>query len=101
MRRWFREEKQALRFLAAARYFLPSHLQSPAQWEEEYRDCLQYKDFEQALAWLERIGAEHAGHVDEPHFWKEMYFAAQEMKLTEHAARYEAKLQAATRGLPP
>jgi hypothetical protein len=100
MRRWPRDAKQSLRLLAAARYYLPPYLQSPAEWEEEYKDCLYYSQFQLALELLERIAGMHAGYEDALHFWKELYYAAQQMGLDQHAARYEAKLQEVLHGPP-
>lgn len=99
MRRWPNEARQSLRFLAAARYYLPQHLQSSAEWEEEYEDCLRHGQFKQALELLERIGACHAGCMDEATFWKELYFAAMHLGLPEHAQRCEQGLQAALQGM--
>ena len=100
MRRWPPESRQALRFLAAARYFLPTHLHTPPEWEEEYRDCLYHAQFQVTLEILERIGEQHAGHIDELSFWKELFFAAQHLSLAEHARRYETRLHAALQGMP-
>lgn len=99
MRRWPQDARQALRFLAAARYYLPAQLHCPADWEEQCRDCLHHAELEPALEWLERIGLAHAGHIDELRFWKELYFAAQHMGLHERASRYEAKVQEVVDGL--
>lgn len=98
MRRWPQDSKQSLRFLAAARYYLPPYLQAPIEWEEQYRECLHQAEFQLALELLERIGDTHSGYVDEIQFWKELYFAAQHMALPEHALRYEAKLQRVVSG---
>lgn len=99
MRRWPNEARQALRFLAAARYFLPKSLHTPMEWQEDYEDCLHHGQFRHALELLERIGMQHAGHLDEAMFWKELYFAAKHLDLADHAARCEARLHAATAGL--
>lgn len=99
MRRWPTEARQALRFLAAARYFLPMTLQTPPEWEEDYEECLRHAQFIHALERLERIGMQHAGYLDEASFWKELYFAAKHLNLADHAARCEARLHAATAGL--
>jgi hypothetical protein len=93
MRRWPQEAKQALRFLAAARLYLPLRLDSPPDWQENYADSLRHGDFAHALATLEKIGNAHAGYADELQFWKELYFAAQHLGLDADAARYEARLQ--------
>jgi hypothetical protein len=99
MRRWPNEARQSLRFLAAARYYLPAELQSPRVWEEEYGDCLRHGQFGHALELLERIGMQHAGCLDEATFWKELYFAARHLELPEHAGRYEARLRTALAGI--
>ena len=93
MRRWPQEAKQALRLLAAARFYLPQRLDSPPDWEFEYVESLRYGQFGPALALLERIGNAHAGYADELPFWKELYFAAYLLGLEAEAARYEARLQ--------
>lgn len=98
MRRWSQETKQALRFLAAARYYLPQQLESPSDWEFEYTECLRYRDFAPAVSLLERIGNAHSGYPDELQFWKELYFAAHLLGLDAEAARYEAKLQEVVAG---
>lgn len=99
MRRWPTEARQSLRFLAAARYYLPQQLSSPAEWEEEYEDCLRHGQFMHALELLERIGAQHAGCEDEATFWKELYFAARQLGLPEHVQRCEQNLQEALQGM--
>ncbi|MDB5765099.1 MAG: hypothetical protein JWQ21_4094 [Herminiimonas sp.] len=99
MRRWPQDAKQSLRFLAAARYYLPIHLPSCSDWEEQYRERLHHGEFQLALESLERIGEMHSGYADELQFWKELYFAAQHMALDQHAARYEVKLQQVVGGL--
>jgi hypothetical protein len=106
MRRWSQEDKQALRFLAAARYYLPQRLDIPPglshdlppDWELEYADYLRYRDFAPAVTLLERIGNAHGGYPDELQFWKELYFAAHLLGLDAEAARYEAKLQEVVAG---
>lgn len=99
MRRWPNEARQSLRFLAAARYYLPARLHTPLEWEEEYEECLRHSQFMHALELLERIGVQHAGCADEATFWKELYFAARHLNLPEHATRCEANLLAAIAGL--
>ncbi len=99
MRRWPNEARQSMRFLAAARYYLPQRLESPVEWEEEYEECLRHGQFRHALEMLERIGAQHAGCADEATFWKELYFAAKQLDLPEHAQRCEACLHASLAGL--
>lgn len=99
MRRWPNEARQTLRFLAAARFYLPAHLHTPFEWEEEYDECLHHGQFRHALELLERIGVQHAGCVDEATFWKELYFAARHLDMPEHAERYEENLRSSLGGL--
>lgn len=93
MRSWPQESKQALRLLAAARYFLPKFLACPAEMESQYQAHLHQGEFQAALDILEQIGEMHTEHDNEVHFWKELYYAAQQMALPEHAARYQEQLR--------
>ena len=99
MRRWPSEARQTLRFLAAARYYLPAQPEASSEWEQEYGDCLRHRQVRHALELLECEGERHAGHADETTFWKELYFAARHLGLDEHAARCEARLQAGLAGI--
>lgn len=93
IRAWPQESKQSLRFLAAARHFLPEALDTPADLERQFAAYLRQADFQQALDLLERIGDQHSGYENESNFWKELYYAAQHMALAGHAARYEERLR--------
>lgn len=93
MRNWPQETKQALRLLAAARYFLPEYLDCPAELERSYHAHLRQGECRQALEMLEEIGMLHTDHDNEAHFWKELFYAAQQMDLSEHAARYQQQLE--------
>lgn len=92
MRTWPQETKQALRLLAAARYFLPEHLDCPDDLERQYHARLRQGECQAALEILERIGELHTDHDSETHFWKELFYAAQQMALPEHAARYQQQV---------
>ncbi|QAU35000.1 hypothetical protein [Janthinobacterium sp. 17J80-10] len=93
MRNWPQESKQALRLLAAARYFLPEALDCPADLERGYHTALRLGECPAALDALEQIGYLHSGHETEAHFWKELYYAAQQMGLPEHALRYQEQIR--------
>ena len=93
MRNWPQESKQALRLLAAARYFLPEALDCPAELERSYHALLRQGECQAALDVLEQIGNLHTDHANEAHFWKELYYAAQQMGLPEHGARYQEQLR--------
>ncbi len=85
--------KQSLRFLAAARYYLPMHLQSPSQWEEQYQEYLHHMEYELALEALEAIGEAQPSYAEESLFWQELLLASQQMGLHEHATRNAEKLK--------
>src|SRR5689334_11963537 len=89
--------RQSLRMLAAARYFLPVHLDSPAEWEVNYVEYLHHQEYRLAMESLEGIGLAHTGYAEETLFWQELLLAAQHMGLEEHAALYSSKLAAAER----
>lgn len=93
MRSWPQSAKQALRLLAAARYFLPEELECQAELECGFRAHLHHAKFQEAWELLEQIGDLHANYENEMHFWKELYYAAQELSLPEHAARCEERLR--------
>lgn len=93
MRNWPQESKQALRLLAAARYFLPESLDCPIALAHSYYAALHQGECQAALDAIEQIGCLHTDHENEGHFWKELYYAAQQMGLPEHAARYQEQLR--------
>ncbi|MBI1891728.1 MAG: hypothetical protein HYS18_13855 [Burkholderiales bacterium] len=93
MRTWPQEAKQALRFLAAARYFLPEYLECPDDLIRGYQAHLRQAEFQSALEALEKIGDIHSGYENESNFWKELYYVAKHLDLDEHAARYEERLR--------
>ena len=90
--------KKTLRFLAAARYYLPAHLDSPPEWETQYAVYLHHTEYQLAMESLEDIGNSHSGYAEEPLFWQELLLAAEHMELTEHAALYSSKLDAVRHG---
>ncbi len=93
MRSWPHDAKQSLRFLAAARHFLPQWLESPAELEQQYISHIRNAEFQPALAILEQIGDQHSGYENESHFWKEMFYVAQQLNLPQQAARYEERIR--------
>ncbi len=93
MRNWPQDARQSLRFLAAARHFLPQQLDCPAELEMQYASHLRHAEFQAALDILEQIGDLHSGYEHESTFWKELYYAAQHMALPEHAARFAERLR--------
>lgn len=91
-------QKHSLRLLAAARYYLPFHLNSPPDWEAQYVEYLHHSEYQLALESLEGIGNSHSGYAEEQLFWQELLLAAEHMGLSEHATLYSAKLVAAQHG---
>ena len=98
MRPWPESQRHSLRLLAAARYYLPVHLDSPPEWEAQYVEYLHHTEYQLALESLEGIGISHSGYAEEPLFWQELLLSAEHMELSEHAALYSSKLAAAQRG---
>lgn len=95
MRTWPQESKQTLRFLAAARCFLPQGLDCPAELEQQFQSHLRHEELRQALEVLQQIGDIHSGYDQEANFWKELFYAAQHMALPEHAAHCEERIRQA------
>ncbi|MBS0309425.1 MAG: hypothetical protein JSS58_10705 [Proteobacteria bacterium] len=93
MRTWLQETKQTLRFLAAARCFLPQYLETTAELENVLQLHLRRAEMLQALDVLEQIGDQHSGYEEEANFWKELFYAAQHMALPDHATRYEERIR--------
>lgn len=93
VRDWPQEARQSLRFLAAARFFLPKYLECDADLEPKYQSHLRDSEFQAALEVLEQIGDMHSGYAEEMQFWKELFYAAQHLALSEHAARYEDRIR--------
>jgi hypothetical protein len=90
--------KHTLRLLAAARYYLPEHLDSPPEWEAQYIEYLHHTEYQLAMESLEGIGNSHSGYAEESLFWQELLLAAVHMDLGDHAALYSSKLEATQRG---
>lgn len=81
--------KQALRHLAACRYYLPERLHSPdteSPWVSvEY--SLAYDDYEQALDAAEELGTKKEAHGD---YWEELALAAESLGMSERAEQLRA-----------
>lgn len=92
-RQWPQEAKQSLRFLAAARHFLPADVASDAELDRRFADHVRRAEFQPALEALEALGMNHGASGEELQFWKELYYAAQHLGLSEHAARYEEQVR--------
>ncbi len=98
MRPWPEKLKQSLRHLAAARYFLPVELNQGdfPQTEQLYEEYLHHTEFGLALDQLEFLGEQHSGDAFQTLFWTELLLAAENMGLSENAARYRQKLERTT-----
>lgn len=95
MSEWREEWKQSLRYLAAARFYLPVTLKGGEKFavDEEYLDYLHNREYELALGELEEFGIENAGFAEEALFWRELELAAQHMGLPEKAAEYRSRAE--------
>ena len=94
MRPWSIHQKNLLRHLAAARFFLPielAHGDFPRS-ESEYQMFLHQGEFQLALEWAEGLGDDNRGHAEESLFWEELLLASRLLGLPEHGARYQSYL---------
>lgn len=96
MRELSEPAKQSLRYLAAARFYLPMVLKGSSKFdvEEQYLDYLHNREYRLALEELEEIALENAGFAEERHFWREMALAAESLGLAGKAAEYREKAEA-------
>ena len=80
--------KQALRHLAAARFFLPVTLKGGEKYavDEMYLDYLHNREYKLAFEELYEFGLENAGFAEESLFWQELALAAETLGLAEKAA---------------
>ena len=88
MRQWPEAWKQSLRYLAAARFYLPVVLKGGEKHavDEMYLDYLHNREYELAFGELFEFGIENAGFAEEPLFWTELALAADQMGLADKAA---------------
>lgn len=79
-------QKEILRHLSAARFYLPVKLNQPYEYaaESQYNEFLHHNEYELALECIEDLGYVNNGHAEEPLFWSELLAASQLMELTEH-----------------
>jgi hypothetical protein len=94
MRPWSEVQKQTLRHLAAARFFLPETLKRFDSYDAEgqYVEFLHHKEYGLAIEYLEDIGILNSGFAEEPMFWAELAAAAVLMGRTEDSERFHARL---------
>ena len=97
MREWPESWKQSLRYLAAARFYLPEELKGADKYgaDEHYLRLLHHREYGLALDELAEIGAENQGFAEESLFWSELALAAENMGLLERAAEFRRNAQQA------
>lgn len=95
MRELTESAKQTLRYLAAARFYLPMDLKGASKFgvEEQYLDYLHNREYQLALGELEEIALENAGFAEERHFWREMDLAAESLGMAGKAAEYRQRAE--------
>ena len=93
---WPESWKQSLRYLAAARFYLPMVLKGSSKFnvEEQYLDYLHNREYKLALEELAEIGLENVGFAEEVLFWHELALAAENLGLSDKAAEYRQRGQA-------
>jgi hypothetical protein len=93
MRAWPESWKQSLRYLAAARFYLPVTLKGGEKFavDEQYLDYLHNREYELALGELAEFGIENAGFAEEPLFWRELELAAENIGLIDKAAEFRRR----------
>lgn len=101
MRPWHDSQKQLLRHLAAARFFLPIELDQGdfPNTEAQYQMFLHQSEFELALEYIESLGERHTGYAEESMFWDELLQASEIMGLSDHSAMCKSRLDAIVDGI--
>ena len=91
-------QKQILRHLAAARFYLPVVLRQPEDYnaESQYAEFLHHTEYELALQDLENLGNLNSGFAEEELFWSELLTAARLMGLSENVSACEERLATLT-----
>ncbi|TCP19161.1 hypothetical protein [Simplicispira metamorpha] len=95
MRPWSEQQKQALRHLAAARYFLPVALEraDSARAEAQYQEFLHHTEWGLALDELAYIGEQYSDDPFQALFWSELTLAAQTMSRQESANEFRRRAE--------
>jgi hypothetical protein len=90
---WPEERKQALRYLAAARFYLPMTLKGGDKFavDEQYLDYLHNREYALALGELAEFGLENAGFAEEALFWRELELAATQLGMAAKAREFAAR----------
>lgn len=92
---WPEAWKQALRYLAAARFYLPMELKGADKYsvEEQYLDYLHNREYKLAMEELAEFGLENAGFAQEGLFWRELQLAANQLGISDKAREYAQRAQ--------
>ena len=87
-------QKEILRHLSAARFYLPVKLSQPDDYaaESQYIEFLHHSEYEMALECLEDLGGINNNHAEEFLFWSELLAASQLMGLAEHISLCASRL---------
>lgn len=90
-------QRQSLRHLAAARFYLPVTLKGGEKYEvdEMYLDYLHNREYKLAFGELYEFGIENAGFAEERFFWREMELAAGTLGLADKAAECKRRAEGA------
>ena len=93
MREWPEAWKQSLRYLAAARFYLPMVLKGSNKFdvEEQYLDYLHNREYKLAMEELAEIALENQGFAEEALFWRELELAAATLGLASKAEEYRRR----------
>ena len=88
MGQWPESWKQSLRYLAAARFYLPVTLKGGEKYavDEMYLDYLHNREYKLAFDELFAFGIENAGFAQEALFWRELELAAESLGLKDKSA---------------
>jgi hypothetical protein len=100
MRPWPEQQKQALRHLAAARYFLPVVLEraDSTRAEAQFQEYLHHTEWGLALDELAYIGEQYSDDPFQSLFWAELALAAHAMNRQAMASEYKRRGEAHTEG---
>jgi hypothetical protein len=96
MSEWPEAWKQSLRYLAAARFYLPMVLKGSGKFdvEEQYIDYLHNREYRLAMEELAEMALENPGFGEERLFWQELGLAAESLGLRDKAVEYRRRGEA-------
>ena len=96
MRPWAEQQKQALRHLAAARFFLPVALDraDSVRAEAQYEEFLHHTEWGLALDELVYLGEQYSDDSFQALFWSELALAAKTMNQPELVSEFMRRAEA-------